>query len=206
MNLHRKIAVTAIFALGALYISSQIPSPFNSLSLYRAVIISTVRTVISFQLKRADERADRHQADVDKDLVLTLAIFWFLIESQVALIAACLPPLYGLFGHRLLDSITRSVQSLRSRVSPHGSNSRDSYTNALHQYNSTVKDDRIREPRGSDASRAPILPSSFAAAEPALPMATFAMSNWDEEIEGRKPLKNGEIHVQKAVTQTATEA
>lgn len=67
MNVNRKIAVSGVFALGALYIISQTPSPFISLTIYRAVIISTVRVVIVYQIKRADERADRHSGDVDKD-------------------------------------------------------------------------------------------------------------------------------------------
>lgn len=67
MNLNRKIALSAIFALGALYTISLSLDLFISLSLCRAVIVSTVRVVVMYQVKRADERADRHEGNVDKD-------------------------------------------------------------------------------------------------------------------------------------------
>jgi hypothetical protein len=43
--------------------------------------------------------------------ILSNELFWYIIESEVALLAVCLPALSGIRRTRPVDSIIRSIQS-----------------------------------------------------------------------------------------------
>ncbi|KAI9701316.1 MAG: hypothetical protein M1820_006538 [Bogoriella megaspora] len=74
MSTPRKFAVAAGLLLGAF-----------------AVVASVIRLIIEYQAR--DDLL--HVRDVDVLLLITKVQFWFFFESSIALIAACLPLIYG---------------------------------------------------------------------------------------------------------------
>ena len=113
-----------------------------------------------------------------------------MIESTIALIAACLPVVYGLFGKQFVDSIIRSVHSLRSFDSCRNSGNRD-----VSEYINMASEEGW-DRHGSDASRRPIVPAYVKPSS----VETTAMKA-QESAEVPRVVKNGEIHVSKTVNQ-----
>lgn len=122
-----------------------------------------------------------------------MILLWSTIESTIALIAACLSVVYGLFGKQFVDSIIRSVHSLRSLGSGRSSGMRSHRDASEHI---TMAAGEGWERHGSDASGRPIVPAYV---EPSS-VETIAMKDL-EGAEVAEVVKNGEIHVSKTVSQ-----
>lgn len=122
-----------------------------------------------------------------------MVLLWSTIESTIALIAVCLPVVYGLFGRHFVDSIIRSIHSLRS-LGSRGSSGMRSHRDAS-EYN-TLAAAEGWERHGSEASGRPIVPAYV---EPSS-VETIAMKD-QEGAEAAKVVKNGEINVSKTVSQ-----
>ncbi|KAI9660343.1 MAG: hypothetical protein M1821_009693 [Bathelium mastoideum] len=91
----RKLAVAAVFAMGAL-----------------ALAASIVRAVLYVGL--LSPSADDNGISSDPSAEDRNAVYWALIETGLSLIAVNLPVLYGLARHEGVDRIVRSVRSLTS--------------------------------------------------------------------------------------------
>ncbi|KAL5118938.1 hypothetical protein ACEQ8H_003067 [Pleosporales sp. CAS-2024a] len=107
MTHKRKLMVSGILLLGAMAVAA---------SIVRLIVYVKALALLTAL------------ADVDEKLVVTLGLYWSLLESGLALIAACLPTLSSLYVRKggvatMLASI-RSLFSLRSTV--HSVNSHDS--------------------------------------------------------------------------------
>ena len=118
-----------------------------------------------------------------------------MIESAVALIAACLPTVYGLFGHRFVDSIVRSVHSLRS-LGSRGSSARRSEHDASNHTHTRAAEVKL-ESRTSDTSGAPIMPSYL---EPNS-VETSAVKDTDG-AKAAENVEHGKIVVGNSISQT----
>lgn len=92
MSNNRKIAVTAVFALGSV-----------------AVVASLIRVLTFYETK-----AVVFKSDVDGNLVITKELFWSVIESDLASIAVCLPVLHSLFRRVSRGAVIHSVRSITS--------------------------------------------------------------------------------------------
>jgi len=96
----RKLAVLAVFGLGAI-----------------AVAASIIRLIIFYHAKEV-----AFKTGVDNDLLLTQILFWSFVESALALMASCLPVTHSLFRKSSIESVIRSIRSLTSlHSSGHGS-------------------------------------------------------------------------------------
>ena len=82
--------------------------------------------------------------------MVTLGLYWALVEAGLALIAACLPSLSPLFTGATYDSVVRrvhsalSLQSLRSRYSHQSSQNGISYRSQAGAYRSMEDDGSVR--------------------------------------------------------------
>lgn len=94
-SLKKKIAISCVFLVGLI-----------------AVAASTTRFVIYTKL--VFNPTDRN--DIDRDLMVSVSLYWTMVETSLSLIAACLPTLRVLITIKSVDSMIRSV---RSAVSIH---------------------------------------------------------------------------------------
>ncbi|KAM0796353.1 hypothetical protein BDR22DRAFT_812102 [Usnea florida] len=97
----RKFAITGVFGLGAVTIA---------MSIIRMVIYYKALTV-------------QFDPDADFEYITTLTSYFSLLEAGLGLIAACLPVQYALLRSDKIQSIFRSVYSLRTLGSRRGNNS-----------------------------------------------------------------------------------
>ncbi|KAL8993186.1 MAG: hypothetical protein Q9169_006530 [Polycauliona sp. 2 TL-2023] len=105
MTPRKKIAVFAIFSLGALTLAASI-----------------IRAVFYVQLLNAEKAVT---ATFDPNMLNTNGIYWMLVETGLALIAVNLPLLYGSVRHEGVESVIRKVRSFTSirSIGSHGSKS-----------------------------------------------------------------------------------
>ncbi|KAF2115243.1 hypothetical protein BDV96DRAFT_646257 [Lophiotrema nucula] len=102
MTTQRKVMVSGILLLAAMAVAA---------SIARLVVYVKAITLLTAG------------SDVDEKLVVTLGLYWSLLESGLALIAACLPTLSSLFFKKKGGkSLTMMLQSLRSVFSLRSSN------------------------------------------------------------------------------------
>ncbi|KAI4215366.1 MAG: hypothetical protein LQ351_002266 [Letrouitia transgressa] len=117
----KKIAVIAIFSLGALTLAASI-----------------IRAVFYVQLLNAEKTAaatyDSNSESltqlvsiilsnaVSTTVINTNGLYWMLVETGLALIAVNLPLLYGSFRHHGIETVVQKVRSFTS-IRSHGSNS-----------------------------------------------------------------------------------
>ncbi|KAL6714529.1 hypothetical protein ACLMJK_007954 [Lecanora helva] len=94
MTTRKKIAVLAIFSLGALTLAASI-----------------TRAVFYLQLLNAEKTVAR---TYDPNMINTNGIYWMLVETGLALIAVNLPLLYGSFKQEGIETVIRKVRSFAS--------------------------------------------------------------------------------------------
>lgn len=94
MTFQRKLMVSGILLLGAMAVAA---------SIVRLIVYVKALALLTAL------------ADVDEKLVVTLGLYWSLLESGLALIAACLPTLSSLFIRTGgVDTVIRSIRSVFS--------------------------------------------------------------------------------------------
>lgn len=118
---------------------------------------------------------------------LTLIMFWTTVESALALIAACLPPLYGFFDRQCVSFFVRTARSIRGLTSKDRSHSATTHSQA--------KSNTLKRAESYDSNE-PIVPSFV---EPNR-TETYVMKNIRENGDGVGNAYGSGIQVEKAIS------
>lgn len=119
-------------------------------------------------------------------VLVTTILFWSMVESQLALLALCLPVLHSLFRRISLESVINSVRSIASL----GSGSRRSP-----ESRSTIND--VQHGNESTASHARMVPIH---GDPPRTVESIAMKDLSSKNNDKR-VPQGEIGVNTTLTQ-----
>ncbi|KAI3326761.1 hypothetical protein HD806DRAFT_417342 [Xylariaceae sp. AK1471] len=134
LSVGKKISIVGVFLLGSVYVISFSLLSFILLAksqAFRSIVASLLRLVNLARLV-----AQGFSADEDGILVVTQYLYWGLVESGVAIVAACLPTLQCLIR---LHSWAPTLRATKNIFSSKGSRSALVVDNDSHHYHEQIE-------------------------------------------------------------------
>ncbi|KAF4630529.1 hypothetical protein G7Y89_g7613 [Cudoniella acicularis] len=171
MTTSRKVAVLAVFGLGAVALMA---------SLIRMALFINIVEIAEGKVKAAN---------LDNNLLVTRGLYWSTLESGLALTACCLPTLNALARLPALRSVIDSIRSVVSLSSFNLGSQKLSVGNDSHQFKT--------EDEYSMASRTAFVPNDPKSAN----FETYAMGNVSKTSRQDHGERKEDIWVDKVIEQ-----